>query len=138
AIALAPPGRALPAPAAFRAGIELRHVRFRYPETERDVLVDVTAELPAGQVTALVGANGAGKSTLVKLLTRMYDPLEGEILLDGAPLAAYELEPLRRRTAVVYQDFARFALTLRENVAVGAVEAAPTAPRIEEVARWSG
>jgi ATP-binding cassette subfamily B protein len=138
AVALAPAGRALPAPAALRAGIELRHVRFCYPETAREVLTDVTAVLPAGKVTALVGANGAGKSTLVKLLTRMYDPVDGEILLDGAPLAAYELESLRRRTAVVYQDFARFALSLRENVAVGAVEAAPSARRIEEVSRWSG
>jgi len=88
-------------------------------------------------VTALVGANGAGKSTLVKLLTRMYDPTEGAILLDSVPLAAYNLETLRQRIAVVYQDFARFALTLRENIAVGAVNIAEQLP-IEQAARWAG
>ncbi|HEX2033925.1 MAG TPA: ABC transporter ATP-binding protein, partial [Chloroflexota bacterium] len=75
------------------------------------VLDGVSAILPAGQVTALVGANGAGKSTLVKLLTRMYDPTAGQLLLDGQPLPAYDLHSLRRRTAVVYQDFARFSFT---------------------------
>ena len=83
------------------------------------MLQGVNARLPAGKVTALVGVNGAGKSTLVKLLTRMYDPASGLILLDGTPLANYDLASLRSRMAVVYQDFARFALTLRENIAVG-------------------
>ncbi|HEX2036786.1 MAG TPA: ATP-binding cassette domain-containing protein, partial [Chloroflexota bacterium] len=75
---------------------------------------------------ALVGANGAGKSTLVKLLTRMYDPTAGQLLLDGQPLPAYDLHSLRRRIAVVYQDFARFSFTFGENVAVGAVGIAGT------------
>jgi ATP-binding cassette subfamily B protein len=112
-----------PVPAALRTGLVLRDVGFRYPEGPSPVLAGVTACIPAGRVTALVGANGAGKSTLVKLLTRMYDPTGGQILLDGQPLAAYDLDSLRRRIAVVYQDFARFSLTLRENVAVGAFAA---------------
>ena len=82
------------------------------------MLDDVSGVLPAGKVTALVGANGAGKTTLVKLLTRLYDPTGGTILLDGQPLAAYDLAGLRRRTAVVNQDFARFAFSLRENVEI--------------------
>lgn len=140
AIELPPPADALPAPEAPRHGIEWRGVRFRYPEGDRDALEGVSALLPAGKVTALVGANGAGKSTLVKLLTRMYDPREGEILLDGVPLPEYDLDSLRRRIAVVYQDFARFALTFRENVSVGAwdlVGEDEAASRAEAAARWA-
>ena len=107
-------------PAPLEQGLELRQIEFRYPESTQAVLADVSVVLPAGQVTALVGANGAGKSTLVKLLTRMYDPDTGAILLDGTPLDAYDLASWRRQIAVVYQDFAQFALTFRENIAVGA------------------
>ena len=111
---------------------------FRYPESTQAVLDDVSAVLPAGKVTALVGANGAGKSTLVKLLTRMYDPDTGAILLDGIPLDEYDLDSWRRRVAVVYQDFAQFALTLRENIAVGAFATEPAEGSVERAARWAG
>ena len=111
-IKLASPGQGHAAPAAVQTGIELRQVGFRYPESTQMVLADMSVVLPAGQVTALVGDNGAGKSTLVKLLTRMYDPDAGTILLDGIPLDEYDLDSWRRRIAVVYQDFAQFALTL--------------------------
>jgi len=89
-------------------------------------------------VTALVGANGAGKSTFVKLLTRMYDPDDGEILFDGIPLAMYDLKSLRGRIAVLYQDFARFALTLRENIELGALEENGSGVNVEHAARWAG
>jgi ATP-binding cassette subfamily B protein len=125
------------APQRLRTGIVLRDVDFRYPEGVAPVLASCALELPAGRVTALVGTNGAGKSTLVKLLTRMYDPDRGAILLDGAPLPRYDLNSVRRRIAVVYQDFARFALTLRENIAVGASAAAP-AVDVEQAGRWTG
>jgi ATP-binding cassette, subfamily B, bacterial len=140
AIALPPEGQSIPAPALFKEGAELRDVCFRYPGGSQDatVLHGVNARLPAGKVIALVGVNGAGKSTLVKLLTRMYDPTSGLILLDGASLASYELASLRSRMAVVYQDFARFALTLRENIAVGDLQTEPDLQRIERAARWSG
>jgi ATP-binding cassette subfamily B protein len=118
-VALPPPGEARPAPARLTGGIELCDVGFAYPDGA-PVLRDVSVTLRAGTVTALVGANGAGKSTLVKLLTRMYDPASGEILLDGRPLAAYDLDSLRARIGVAYQDFARFSLSLRDNIAVGA------------------
>ncbi len=139
-IALPPEGQGASAPARFKEGVELKDVSFHYPGRSQDapVLQGVTAWLPAGKVTALVGVNGAGKSTLVKLLTRMYDPTSGLILLDGSPLANYELTSLRSRMAVVYQDFARFALPLRENVAVGDIETQPDMQRIEQAARWSG
>lgn len=138
AITLAPPGQGHAAPASLQSGIELRQVGFRYPESTQTVLADVSAVLPAGQVTALVGANGAGKSTLVKLLTRMYDPSTGAILLDGVPLPAYDLAGLRQRIAVVHQDFAQFSLTLHENIAVGAYAAGVPAGHVEQAAQWAG
>jgi ATP-binding cassette subfamily B protein len=124
-------------PHAIRTGIELKHVSFRYPESSGDVLRDVSFALPAGRVTALVGANGAGKSTLVKLLARMYDPAGGLILLDGVPYPEYSLEGLRRMVAVVYQDFARFALPLRENIAVGGANGTSRAG-VEVAGEWAG
>ena len=138
AIKLPSPAQGHPAPAAFHTGIELQQVGFRYPESTDSVLADVSAVLPAGQVTALVGANGAGKSTLVKLLTRMYDPDTGTILLDGTPLHEYGLDSLRRQIAVVYQDFAQFALTFRDNIAVGAFAADEADGRVEPAAQWAG
>ncbi len=142
AIRLPAPGKGHPMPATLRQGIELQGVAFQYAESHRPVLKDVSFRLPAGQVTALVGANGAGKSTLVKLLTRMYDPIDGTILLDGTPLYAYDLDSLRARIAVVYQDFARFSLTFRENIALGNAEAGDSAPgtpaQVEQAAQWAG
>jgi ATP-binding cassette, subfamily B, bacterial len=133
AIALASDGRK---PEMNAPAVVLQDVRFKYPEGIAPVLDGVNALLPTGKVTALVGLNGAGKSTLVKLLTRLYDPDGGAIRLDGHPHAAYDLDALRGSTAVVYQDFARFALTVRENIAVGAV--AGDGRAVEQAAAWSG
>src|SRR5712692_5372268 len=140
AIALPPEGQGAPAPSRLKEGVELRDVHFNYPGGRQDapVLQGVNARLPAGKVTALVGVNGAGKSTLVKLLTRMYDPTSGLVLLDSSPLSHYNLASLRSHMAVVYQDFARFALTLFENLAVGDLQTDPDIQRIEQAARWSG
>ena len=137
-IALPAPADALNAPTLLQQGISLRNVTFQYPEGESRVLGSVSANLSAGKVTALVGVNGAGKSTLVKLITRMYDPVEGEILLDGRPLDAYDLESLRRRIAVVYQDFARFALSLGENITVGSGGLDASEERMWQAAVWAG
>lgn len=138
-IALPPRGQGYRVPADFHFGIEFRRVRFHYPESAEPVLHDVSFLLPAGKVTAVVGANGAGKSTLVKLLTRMYDPEAGDILLNGTPLREYHLASLRSRIAVVYQDSARLSLTLRENIAVGAVGlGGGGSRRVEEAAELSG
>ncbi len=138
AINLARSGEGRRPPDPCRYNIELRDLSFAYPNSDRPVLNGVGTTLPAGTVTAVVGANGAGKSTLVKLLTRMYDPTDGQILLNGIPLAEYDLDSLRRGIAVVYQDFAQFALTFGQNIAAGAAVPGQMSSRIEEAAHWAG
>jgi ATP-binding cassette subfamily B protein len=90
--------------------------------------------LRAGEVIALVGENGAGKTTLVKLLTRLYDPSEGRILLDGHDLREYDLEQLRGNIGVIFQDFVRYHLSAGDNIAVGKIAARHDAARIERAA----
>jgi ATP-binding cassette subfamily B protein len=116
-----PPGTARRVAAPLRKGIELRDVGFTYPGGERAVLQDVSFTIEPGQVVALVGENGAGKSTLVKLLTRLYDPTAGRILVDGADLREHDLEDWRRHLGVVFQDFSQFALPARENIGIGSL-----------------
>jgi ATP-binding cassette, subfamily B, bacterial len=102
--------------------VRFDHVRFRYPGADRDVFEDLDLVIPAGRATALVGINGAGKTTLVKLLARLQDPTGGRILVDGTELAALDPARWQRQVAVVFQDFARYPLSLRENVGWGAPE----------------
>jgi len=120
---LTAPGPAGGAEAVPVAGMPRREVRFaavsfRYPETEDDVLSALDLVLEAGRSTAIVGVNGAGKTTLVTLLARLRDPTGGTILVDGTPLADLPAREWQRQVAVVYQDFTRFPLTARENVAL--------------------
>lgn len=137
-IAVARAGNGVPAPKRIRHGLELRHVAFRYPGGSAPVLSDVSCMLAAGEVVALVGENGAGKTTLVKLLTRLYDPTAGEVLLDGVPLAAYDLAGLRRRITTLFQDFAHFALSAQHNIGVGDVRFADDRERVLAVAARTG
>jgi ATP-binding cassette subfamily B protein len=109
----------LPVPARLTRGIRLEHVSFAYPGTERLVLDDVTLELPAGAVVAIVGENGAGKTTLVKLLARLYEPTAGRILVDGVELARMSAEQWRERLAGAFQDFFRFEFRARHTVGLG-------------------
>jgi ATP-binding cassette subfamily B protein len=111
-------GPGLP-PAVLRRGITLREVSFGYPPDGGLVLDGVDVHLPAGAAVALVGENGAGKTTLVKLLTGMYQPTAGQVLLDGEPLADLDLAAWRERTAAAFQDFVRFELLAAEAVGVG-------------------
>jgi ATP-binding cassette, subfamily B, bacterial len=113
---------ALPAPRPILRGFEFRHVSFRYPETERMVLNDLNLWLHPRERVALIGENGEGKTTLVKLLTRLYDPTEGQILLDGVDLREYDLDDLYREIGVIFQDFMRYEMTARENIAVGKID----------------
>lgn len=108
-----------PAPERFRDGIELRGVSFSYPGTADRVLDQVDLVIPAGTSVALVGENGAGKSTLVKLLSRMYDPTDGQILVDGVPLTTVDPEAWRLRLSAGYQDFVKYEFVVRDVVGVG-------------------
>src|ERR1700759_4335454 len=113
---------ALPAPRPIRRGFEFRNVSFAYPGSERRILKNLDFTLHPGERVALIGENGQGKTTIVKLITRLYDPTEGQVLLDGVDLREYSLEDLYREIGVIFQDFMRYEMTARENVAVGRIE----------------
>lgn len=115
-----PNGLLLPQP--IRKGFEFRNVSFAYPGTTRTVLKNFSLTLSPGERIALIGENGQGKTTVVKLITRLYDPTEGEILLDGVNLRDYSLEDLHHNISVIFQDFMRFEMTARENIAVGRID----------------
>ena len=119
-------GADLPPPKSLRDGLRLENVSFAYPGTDRLVLDSVDLDLPAGSVVALVGENGAGKSTLVKLLTRLYEPTAGRILVDGVPLSRVHIGQWRSRLGGAFQDFFRFELPARHSVGLGDV------PRLDD------
>ena len=125
-------------PERLQQGIEFRGVSFTYPGTEEPVLRDLNLFLKAGECIALVGLNGAGKTTLVKLLTRLYEPTEGHILLDGIPLEDYDLQDVRRHMSVIFQDFMQYPMTVRENVGFGFIEDLENEERIKHAAQLSG
>ena len=118
-----------------RGDVEFRNVTFRYPGTERDVLSGVSFRVPAGKTFALVGPTGAGKSTVVALLTRRYDPTQGEVLIDGVPLDRLPLDQLRGAIGLVPQDAFVFSETIADNIALGLPAGLPARERIEEAAR---
>jgi ATP-binding cassette subfamily B protein len=126
AAALAQHGDA-PVPARLADGIRFDRVSFAYPGTDRTVLDDVTLDLKAGAIVAIVGENGAGKSTLVKLLCRLYQPTAGRILVDGVDLARMPVDAWRARLTGAFQDFFRFEFKTRHSVGVGDV------PRLDDV-----
>ncbi len=119
-------------------GIRFEHVSFRYPGLDRWALRDIDLFIPAGQSLALVGENGAGKTTFIKLLSRLYEPTEGRILLDGKDLADWDPAALRSRIGVVFQDFNRYQLTVRENVGVGSVDNMADDLRLERAIERGG
>jgi ATP-binding cassette, subfamily B, bacterial len=130
-----PNGVRVPRPA--QRGFEFRNVSFTYPGTTRRVLSDFNFTLAPGQRVALIGENGQGKTTVVKLITRLYDPTEGEILLDGVDLRDYDLVDLHSEIGVIFQDFMRYEMTARENITVGRVEVPHTLEEIEFAAEKS-
>ena len=127
---------ALPVPRPIRQGFEFRNVSFAYPNG-RKVLHGVNFTLPPGERIALVGENGQGKTTIVKLLTRLYDPTGGQILLDGVDLREYDQEDLWREIGVIFQDFMRYDLTAAENIATGRIEERGNIFRIRSAAQKS-
>ncbi|NJK31073.1 MAG: ABC transporter ATP-binding protein, partial [Deltaproteobacteria bacterium] len=115
-------------------GVRFEHVGFTYPGASTPALHDVTLHLQPGRSLALVGENGSGKTTLIKLLTRLYEPTEGRILLDGLDLREWDPELLRRRVGVIFQDFARYQLLVGENIGAGDVEHFAEEPKWREAA----
>jgi ATP-binding cassette subfamily B protein len=127
----------LAAPRPILRGFEFRDVSFRYPGSPRLILDRMNFLLQPGERVALIGENGQGKTTVVKLITRLYDPTEGKILLDGVDLREYSLEDLYREIGVIFQDFMRYEMTARENIAIGRVEEVDNLALLRTAARKS-
>lgn len=127
----------LPLPREIKKGFEFVDVGFRYPKSESWVVRYVNFELRAGEKLAFVGENGAGKTTLIKLLLQFYAPTEGYILLDGIPIHRYEQAAYQQFFGVIFQDFVKFELTLRENIAMGEIKEIGNQPRIDGAAEKS-
>ncbi len=127
----------LPLPREIKKGFEFVDVGFKYPKSESWVVRHVNFELRAGEKLAFVGENGAGKTTLIKLLLQFYAPTEGYILLDGVPIHRYDQAAYQQFFGVIFQDFVKFELTLRENIAMGEIKEIGNQPRIEGAAEKS-
>ena len=135
--AIASKPNALPVPRPITRGFEFRNVTFRYPGSSRLVLDGLNFHFRSGERVALIGENGEGKTTIVKLLTRLYDPLEGQVLLDGVDLREYKLEDLYQEIGVIFQDFMRYEMTARDNIAVGRIERIGDLPLLQQSAQKS-
>ncbi len=128
---------AIKIPRPILQGIEFRNVSFAYPGTTRLVLKDFNFHLHPRERVALIGENGQGKTTIVKLITRLYDPTEGQILIDGVDLREYDMEDLCHEIGVIFQDFMRYEMTARNNIAVGRIEERENLDRIAAAAQMS-
>ncbi|MDQ6693849.1 MAG: ABC transporter ATP-binding protein/permease [Chloroflexota bacterium] len=120
------------------SGLEFRNVTFTYPGKEEPALRNVSFTIRPDEAVALVGQNGAGKTTIVKLLTRLYDPDDGQILLDGHDLKEYSLESLHAATGVIFQDYVTYFFTAAENIGVGRLADMENMAMVESSARKSG
>jgi ATP-binding cassette subfamily B protein len=127
-----------PVPRPIRTGIVFDHVSFYYPTSTRMVLDDVTLTIRPGAHVAFVGENGAGKTSIIKLLCRLYDPTGGSIRVDGIDLRQLDTTALRREISVIFQDYAHYHLTARDNIWLGNVDFPPDQERIEAAARHAG
>ena len=132
------PAHGSPIPQPMKTGVVFDHVGFRYPTGSRKVLEDISLVIRPGEVVALVGENGSGKTTLIKLLCRLYDPVDGNITLDGTDLRQFETTALRRNISVILQDYAKYHLSARENIWFGNTALAPDHERIVAAARQAG
>jgi ATP-binding cassette subfamily B protein len=113
------------------AGVQFENVEFRYPGSQAAAITGVNLQIKRGESLALVGENGSGKTTLIKLLTRLYKPTYGRVLLDGRDLQEWDATVLRRRIGVIFQDFVRYQLLVGENIGAGDVR------EFENRERWS-
>ena len=127
-----------PFPNPLRSGLVLRDVSFTYPGTEKPTLKNLNLTVKPGESIALVGVNGAGKTTLLKLLTRLYDIDSGEIAIDGIPITEFELQDVRRNIGIIFQDFARYNLSVRDNIGFGNLAQRENFDRIQQAASDGG
>ncbi|MFT5755224.1 MAG: ATP-binding cassette subfamily B protein [Flavobacterium sp.] len=127
----------IPLPKVIQKGFEFKNVFFAYPESENQILKDVSFSIKAGEKIAFVGQNGAGKTTLTKLLLRFYEPTSGEILLDGININRYNKSEYQAYFGVLFQDFFRYEFTVRENIAIGKIDEIENQERIEKAAKLS-
>ena len=127
----------IPLPKVIEKGFEFKNVFFAYPESENQILKDVTFSIKAGEKIAFVGQNGAGKTTLTKLLLRFYEPTSGEILLDGININRYNKSEYQAYFGVLFQDFFRYEFTVKENIAIGKIDEIENQERIEKAAELS-
>jgi ATP-binding cassette subfamily B protein len=132
------PASPAPIPPRLRTGLECRGITFRYPATTRTVLQDIDLHVGPGEVVALVGPNGSGKTTLTKLLCRLYDPDSGSITLDGRNIREFDPAALRKKFAVVFQDYARYAVSATDNIWFGDVSRVRDPERVRQAAQDSG
>lgn len=128
---------AIPAPRPIRIGFAFSNVSFAYPGSDRTVLHNVSFRLEPNEKLALIGENGAGKTTIVKLLARLYDPTGGQILLDGIDLREYGIDDLRREIGVIFQDYMRYEMLVKENIGFGKIDAMADQERIHAAAQKS-
>ncbi|MCI0470351.1 MAG: ABC transporter ATP-binding protein/permease [Candidatus Aminicenantes bacterium] len=135
---IAAPAMPLLLPERIEHGIEFRNVSFKYPGAGKWVLKDLNLKIQPDENIAIVGENGAGKTTIVKLLSRMYDPQEGEILLDGVDIKEFDPSRYQEMIGVIFQDFSQFQLTARENVGLGNIVEINNLDRIKKAAAKSG
>ncbi|HEU4572769.1 MAG TPA: ABC transporter ATP-binding protein [Candidatus Limnocylindrales bacterium] len=133
-----PAHRAALDPAVVRGELVFEHVTFRYPGRDSDALTDVSFRIAPGETVAVVGRNGAGKSTLIKLVTRLYDPTEGRILLDGVDLRDIEPAVLRRLIGGMFQDYVTYQASAAENIGLGELTRLEDREAVEDAARKGG
>lgn len=125
-------------PSPMQLGLALRHVTFTYPDASEPTLYNLNLTVKPGESIALVGENGAGKTTLLKVITRLYDIDQGEITIDGIPIQRFDLKDLRRNVGVVFQDFARYNLSVQDNIGFGDLRHRDDLQRIKQAAKDAG
>jgi len=135
---VAEPANPKPFPRPVRSGIKFEGVSFSYPLTGKPVLEDISFAVEPGEKIALVGANGAGKTTIIKLLCRFYDVTSGSITVDGTDLREFSVSGLRCEIGALFQDYARYNMTARENIWFGDINSSPDSEKIASATRFSG
>lgn len=127
-----------PVPSPIQTGFSLRDVRFAYQSRPNVVLNGLSIDVPKGKLIGVTGENGAGKSTLIRLLCRLHDPVEGQVLLDGKDLRSFDLDELRRNVGVLFQDLSSYFVSAAENIWLGDVFSDPDLERIRQASQQSG